>query len=151
VRFYKTPGYNDMMSSEGTGTAAPFVTRPAVLLQARAQAINAKPMSLAMAATTKGELASSCDAIYCVAVLCRGYLTITGVQRSYPLLRFEDCELMVADFERCSKPVKSLLLCTTTFRSTDTVSAWDLDIVFEAESARQSLQARGGASQEVTF
>jgi SAM-dependent methyltransferase len=101
--------------------------------EARAQAINARSISFAAAATTKDELASSFDAIFCLAVLCHGDLTASGAQRSDPLLRFEDYERMVADFERCLKPGGLLLLHATSFRFGDTASARNFDIALETE------------------
>ena len=101
--------------------------------EARAQLTNEQSISFATAATTKGELPTSFDAIFCLAVLCHGDLTISGAQRSDPLLRFEDFELIVADFERCLKPGGLLFLHTTSFRFADTASARKFDIALEAE------------------
>ena len=99
----------------------------------RAQTDHSPAMSFATAATTNGELASSFDAIFCLAVLCNGDLTISGAQRSDPLLNFEDYEQMVTDFERCLRPGGLLFLHTTNFRFKDTASARNFDIVLEAE------------------
>jgi 2-polyprenyl-3-methyl-5-hydroxy-6-metoxy-1,4-benzoquinol methylase len=49
----------------------------------------------AVAAGTEAEAAQSYDAIFCLAVLCHGYLTISGAQRADPLLHFADFERVV--------------------------------------------------------
>jgi SAM-dependent methyltransferase len=110
-------------------------SRNVAVCEARARAANSQSMSFVAGATTNGELASSFDAIFCLAVLCHGDLTVTAAQRSDPLLRFEDYELIIADFERCLKPGGLLLLHTTSFRFSDTASARNFDTVLEAELA----------------
>jgi 2-polyprenyl-3-methyl-5-hydroxy-6-metoxy-1,4-benzoquinol methylase len=105
------------------------------LCEARAQTSRAASMSFATAASTAAEPSASYDAIFCLAVLCHGDLTVTGAQRSDPLLRFRDFELIVADFERCLKPGGLLFLHTTNFRFVDTDSARNFDVVYEAELA----------------
>jgi SAM-dependent methyltransferase len=91
------------------------------------------PMTaLLVAATTKGEDTQSYDAIFCLAVLCHGYLTISGAPRSDPLLHFSDFEALVADFARCLKPGGLLALHTTSFRFCDTATAADFEVLLEA-------------------
>jgi SAM-dependent methyltransferase len=86
-----------------------------------------------VAATTQGEAAQHYDAIFCLAVLCHGYLTISGAHRSDPLLHFDDFERTVEDFARCLKPGGLLVLHTTSFRFCDTRTAMAFDTLLEAE------------------
>ena len=88
---------------------------------------------LAVSATTEEESAQSYDAIFCLAVLCHGYLAISGARRSDPLLYFADFERMVGDFARCLKPGGLLVLHTTNFRFCDTAAAEAFDVLLEAE------------------
>ena len=88
------------------------------------------------AASTVNEPAESYDAIFCLAVLCLGDLTIYGAQRSDPALRFEDFARTVADFARCLKPGGLLVLHTTNYRFCDTPTAAQFDTVLEAEPAQ---------------
>lgn len=89
-------------------------------------------------ATTKAEAAHSYDAIFCLAVLCHGYLTISGARRSDPLLHFDDFERTVEDFARCLKPGGLLILHTTSFRFCDTRVASDFDVLLEAEPGQMA-------------
>jgi SAM-dependent methyltransferase len=84
------------------------------------------------ASDTRGEPSAHYDAIFCLAVLCHGDLTVTRAQRSEPLLRFADFERTVADLARCLKPGGLLFLHTTSFRFCDTALAGDFDVVLEA-------------------
>lgn len=104
--------------------------------RARARAERFAGMTFDAAATTQDEPPESYDAIFCLAVLCHGDLTTTGVQRCDHLLRFEDFERIVADFSRCLKPGGLLLLHTTNFRLCDTAAARDFDAVLEAEPSQ---------------
>lgn len=88
---------------------------------------------LLVGATTEAEAAQSYDAIFCLAVLCHGYLTISGAHRSDPLLYFADFERMVGDFARCLRPGGLLVLHTTNFRFSDTAISESFDILLEAE------------------
>jgi SAM-dependent methyltransferase len=98
----------------------------------------------AVAATTEGEVAQSYDAIFCLAVLCHGYLTISGAQRADPLLHFADFERVVGDFVRCLKPGGLLLLHTTSFRFCDTVIAGAFDVLLEAEPQQMAADVHFG-------
>jgi SAM-dependent methyltransferase len=89
-------------------------------------------LSFATAATTELEAAGSYDAIFCLAVLCRGDLTTTNAQVCSPSLLFENFETTIADFARCLKPGGILFLHTTNFRFCDTACAADFDVVLEA-------------------
>jgi SAM-dependent methyltransferase len=84
------------------------------------------------ASNTRGEPSGHYDAIFCLAVLCHGDLTVTGARRSEPLLRFQDFERTVADLARCLKPGGLLFLHTTNFRFCDTAPASGFDVVLEA-------------------
>jgi SAM-dependent methyltransferase len=86
----------------------------------------------ATAASVQAEADASFDAIFCLAVLCRGDLTASNAQVSSPSFLFEDFEIIVADLARCVKPGGLLFLLTTNFRFCDTASAACFDTVLEA-------------------
>ncbi len=98
----------------------------------------------AIAAATEGEASQSYDAIFCLAVLCHGHLTISRAQRADPLLHFADFERMVGDFARCLKPGGLLLLHTTSFRFCDTAVAQGFDVMLEAEPRQMAADAHFG-------
>lgn len=101
---------------------------------ARCRARVRDPMTrFVVAATTRAEAAHHYDAIFCLAVLCHGYLTISDAGRSDPLLHFDDFERTVEDFARCLKPGGLLVLHTTSFRFCDTDTVKDFDTLLEAE------------------
>ena len=89
-------------------------------------------LCFAAASNTRGEPSGHYDAIFCLAVLCHGDLTVTRAGRSEPLLRFADFERTVADLARCVKPGGLLFLHTTNFRFCDTAAASGFDTVLEA-------------------
>ena len=89
-------------------------------------------MDFEVGASTRGEPSGHYDAIFCLAVLCHGDLTVTGARRSDPLMRFDVFEQAVADFARCLKPGGLLFLHTTNFRFADTAVAEGFDVVLEA-------------------
>jgi len=93
---------------------------------------DAEGMTFAVAANTAAEPAEFYDAIFCLAVLCLGDLTVSGATRCDPHLYFKDFERMVADFSRCLKPGGILFLHTTNFRFCDTAVSQNFDAVFEA-------------------
>jgi SAM-dependent methyltransferase len=99
---------------------------------------------LVIAATTEGEAAQSYDAIFCLAVLCHGYLTSSGAQRADPLLHFTDFEQVMGDFARCLKPGGLLLLHTTSFRFCDTAAAREFDVLLEAEPHQMAADVHFG-------
>jgi len=101
--------------------------------QARAQVENAAGMTFVVAANTEAEPADCYDAIFCLAVLCLGDLTVSGAQRCDPYLHFKDFERMVTDFSRCLRPGGILFLLTTNFRFCDAAVSQDFDVVLEAE------------------
>jgi SAM-dependent methyltransferase len=72
------------------------------------------------------------DAVFCLAVLCHGDLTVSGARRSDPLIRFEDFDRSVSDLARCVRPGGLLFLHTTNFRFHDTTAARGFDVVLEA-------------------
>ena len=84
------------------------------------------------AASVEAEADASFDAIFCLAVLCRGDLTAANAQCSPPSFLFEHFEMIVADLARCVKPGGFLFLLTTNFRFCDTASAANFDTVLEA-------------------
>jgi SAM-dependent methyltransferase len=90
-------------------------------------------LRFATAASTQAERSGSYDAIFCLAVLCLGDLTISGAQHCDPHLYFDDFEAVVTDFARCLKPSGLLMLHTTNFRFCDTSIAQEFDTLLEAE------------------
>jgi SAM-dependent methyltransferase len=103
---------------------------------ARLPSAESQAISFAVAATTKGEMSGSYDAIFCLAVLCLGDLTTSGAQCCNPHLYFEDFDRMVADFARCLKPGGILVLHTTNFRLCDSSVAGRFDVVLENDSTQ---------------
>ena len=95
-------------------------------------------MAFEARSTTLAEPAGHYDAIFCLAVLCHGDLTVAGAQGSDPLMRFDDFERTVADFARCLKPGGLLFLHTTNFRFCDTRAAAAFETVLEAEPAQMA-------------
>jgi SAM-dependent methyltransferase len=93
-------------------------------------------MRFEAAASTVNEPTEVYDAIFCLAVLCLGDLTIYGAKRSDPALRFADFARTVADFARCLKPGGLLVLHTTNYRFCDTPTAAQFDTVLEAEPSQ---------------
>jgi SAM-dependent methyltransferase len=98
----------------------------------RACANDLKGVEFAMAATTSGEAPESYDAIFCLAVLCLGDLTVRRAERCDPALTFTNFERVVTDFHRCLRPGGWLWLHTTNFRFSDTAVAREFDVVLEA-------------------
>lgn len=89
-------------------------------------------MGFEVAASARTEPPGHYDAIFCLAVLCHGDLTVRRARRSDPLMRFETFERIVADFARCLRPGGLLFLHTTNFRFGDTAVADGFDVVLEA-------------------
>jgi SAM-dependent methyltransferase len=89
-------------------------------------------LSFEAASNTRAEPSNHYDAVFCLAVLCHGDLTVTRAQKSEPLLRFADFERTVADLARCLKPGGLLFLHTTNFRFCDTAIARHFDVALEA-------------------
>jgi SAM-dependent methyltransferase len=92
-------------------------------------------------ADTSSHPSQSYDAIFCLAVLCHGDLTVTRALKSEPLMRFGDFERTVADFARCLKPGGLLFLHTTNFRFGDTAAAGAFDTVLEARPEQMADDA----------
>jgi SAM-dependent methyltransferase len=99
---------------------------------ARARAANSGRLSFAVASSPGEEPSQSYHAIFCLAVLCHGDLTVTGARRSQPLAHFADFERTLVDFARCLRPEGLLFLHTTNFRFSDTVLADAFDVVLAA-------------------
>ncbi|SRR5258708_9948197 len=100
--------------------------------QSRMPVGSSQKMLFATASSVEAEADASFDAIFCLAVLCRGDLTASNAQCSSPSFLFEDFEAIVADLARCVKPGGFLFLLTTNFRFCDTASAAYFDTVLEA-------------------
>ncbi len=101
--------------------------------EARARTEDAAGLSFAVEADTRREPDACYDAIFCLAVLCLGDLTVSGARRSDPHLYFDDFERMVTDFSRCLRPGGILFLLTTNFRFCDTAVSRDFDTVLWAD------------------
>jgi SAM-dependent methyltransferase len=106
--------------------------------------INDPLVRLAVSATTEAETDQYYDAIFCLAVLCHGQLTISGAWRSDPLLHFADFARTVTDFARCLKPGGLLVLHTTSFRFCDTEVAGNFDVLLEAEPGQMADDVQFG-------
>jgi SAM-dependent methyltransferase len=104
--------------------------------EARARVENATGMTFAVAANTQAEPAACYDAIFCLAVLCLGDLTVSGAQRCDPHLYFKDFERIVTDFSRCLRPGGILFLLTTNFRFCDAAVSKEFEIVLQADLAQ---------------
>jgi SAM-dependent methyltransferase len=103
-----------------------------------AVARKSEALTFATAATTHGEPDAYYDAIFCLAVLCCGDLTVSRARSSAPRLHFADFERVVTDFVRCLKPGGLLLLHTTNFRFSDTAAYAQCEAVLEAEPAQMA-------------
>lgn len=88
--------------------------------------------SVAIAADASGERSEAYDAVFCLAVLCHGDLTVTRAPRSDRLFPFVRFERAVADLARCVRPGGLLFIHTTNFRFADTVTAQLFETVLEA-------------------
>jgi SAM-dependent methyltransferase len=102
------------------------------ICHARAHTGPSGAITFEVAAGVEAEEAESYDAIFCLAVLCRGDLTTSRAQRCDPSLKFEEFERIVMDLARCLRPRGLLFLHTTNFRFADTPAALDFDVVLEA-------------------
>jgi SAM-dependent methyltransferase len=88
-------------------------------------------ISFATAKSTGAEPSAAYDAIFCMAVLRHGSLGLPGVKRCDPLLRFEDFERAVADFNRCLKPDGLLAICHSNFRLCDAAAGRAFETVLQ--------------------
>jgi SAM-dependent methyltransferase len=111
---------------------------PANIAACRARTAGKGGFAFATAATTAEEPADHYDAVFCLAVLCHGDLTVTGARRSDRLLRFDDFERVISGLARCLKPGGLLLLHTTSFRFCDTVTAAEFTPLLDAEPAQMA-------------
>jgi SAM-dependent methyltransferase len=100
--------------------------------RARLDSSQAHRIAFEVASNTRGEPSGHYDAIFCLAVLCHGDLTVKRAQRSDPLLRFGDFERTVMDLARRLRPGGLLFLHTTNFRLCDTVMEDRFEVVLEA-------------------
>jgi SAM-dependent methyltransferase len=98
----------------------------------RAARRNCAAATFATAASTHDEPDACYDAIFCLAVLCCGDLTVSGAGSSAPRLYFADFERVVSDFVRCLKPGGLLLLHTANFRFSDTSAYARCEVLLEA-------------------
>ncbi len=99
---------------------------------ARAHSANDAQVAFEVGSSAQNEPRDHYDAVFCLAVLCHGDLTVSGARRSDPLMRFEDFERSVVDLARCVRPGGLLFLHTTNFRFCDTTAAQGFDVVLEA-------------------
>jgi SAM-dependent methyltransferase len=101
---------------------------------ARSRRANDAQMAFEVGSSVQGEPSAQYDAVFCLAVLCHGALTVFRARRSDPLMRFEDFERSVVDLARCVRPGGLLFLHTTNFRFCDTSVAHGFDVVLEAHA-----------------
>jgi SAM-dependent methyltransferase len=97
-----------------------------------ARSLNDDRLSFEVEPNTRKEPSRHYDAIFCLAVLCHGDLTVLHAKRCDHVLRFEDFERTVADLARCLKPNGILFIHTSNFRFCDTMLADTFDVVLEA-------------------
>ena len=114
---------------------------PANIATCRARAEGEVGLEFERAASAGSEFADHYDAVFCLAVLCHGDLTVTSAQRSDPLLRFDDFERVVAGLARCLKPGGLLLLHTTSFRFCDTSTATGFTPLLDAKPEQMAPDA----------
>lgn len=93
-------------------------------------------LAFTTASSVEREPADFYDAIFCLAVLCHGDLTVSGTDHCDPLLYFGNFESIVTDFSRCLKPDGLLFLLTTNFRFCDTAISRQFDCVLAADAAQ---------------
>jgi SAM-dependent methyltransferase len=105
---------------------------PKNIAACRARAPKGALLRFEVGSNVQDEPSGHYDAIFCLAVLCHGDLTVKRAQRSEPLMRFADFDRTVADLARCLKPGGLLFLHTTNFRFSDTATADQFDVVLEA-------------------
>ncbi len=99
---------------------------------ARSRSLEDDGLTFEVGSSACNEPSGHYDAIFCLAVLCHGDLTVMRARRSEPLFRFADFERAAVDLARCVKPGGLLFLHTTNFRFGDTVAAREFDIVLDA-------------------
>jgi len=105
---------------------------------ARSRALNDGGLCFQVASGTDAEPPGYYNAIFCLAVLCHGDLTVTRARRSGGLMRFADFERTVSGFARCLAPGGLLFLHTTNFRFADTAAVGDFEIVLEAQPGQMA-------------
>jgi SAM-dependent methyltransferase len=98
-------------------------------------------LSFTTASDTHGEPDGHYDAIFCLAVLCHGDLTVHRAHRADPLLRFDAFEAVVTDFARCLKPGGLLFLHTTNFRFCDTAVSKSFEVILDAQPDQMAPDA----------
>jgi SAM-dependent methyltransferase len=104
----------------------------------RIAARRAAALSFSTAADTRAEPDASYDAVFCLAVLCCGDLTVERAVCSAPRLHFRDFERVVSDLARCVKPGGLLVLHTTNYRFSDTAASANFEAVFHATSQQMA-------------
>lgn len=105
---------------------------PGAIAACRARLVSDEQVSVGVAADTSGEPDDAYDAVFCLAVLCHGDLTVTRAERSDRLFPFVRFERAVADLARCVRPGGLLFIHTANFRFGDTVIAREFVTVLEA-------------------
>lgn len=100
-----------------------------VLCRIRLARARDRRIVVAVGSSTTREPAESYDAIFCMAVLRHGALGAPGVERSDPLLSFDDFARQTSDFARCLRPGGLLVLRNSNFRFSDTPAAADFELL----------------------
>lgn len=105
---------------------------PPAIRECRRRLASDERVTVAVACDPCGEPPDAYDAVFCLAVLCHGDLTVSRARRSarlFPFLRFERA---VTDLARCVRPGGLLFIHSTNFRFADTAAASKFEIVLEA-------------------
>lgn len=105
---------------------------PKAIAACRARFASDDRVSVGVAASAAGEPDEAYDAVFCLAVLCHGDLTVTRARRSDPLFSFAEFERAVADLARCVRSGGYLFIHTANFRFGDTSTAAFFETVYEA-------------------
>ena len=92
-------------------------------------------ISFETASSTAAEPAEAYDAIFCMAVLRHGSLSVPGVARCDHLIRFKDFAQTVEDFKRCLRPGGLLVIRHSNFRLCDTPAAADFEAIMQVPLA----------------
>jgi SAM-dependent methyltransferase len=117
----------------------------------RARTTRASGVEFSVGATTREEASESFDAIFCLAVLCLGDLTVQRAERCDPALTFANFDRLVTDFHRCLTPGGWLWLHTTNFRFSDTTVASEFDVVLQARPEQMAPDVQYGRDNQLLY
>jgi SAM-dependent methyltransferase len=109
---------------------------PSAIAECRARFALDRRMTVDVAADSRGEPDAAYDAVFCLAVLCHGDLTVNRAGRSDHLFPFASFERAAHDLARCVRPGGLLFIHTSNFRFEDVDVASLFDVVLEAPLER---------------